>query len=309
MENTPTTSQPVKHPAPARYRVIEGTLYARHTEPYAQDIKIHVLGYGHTEATVQPRYGWSEVAQLAPSALNDAAMCEGNIFVDGAWVPYVQTEAEKLDKLTRNRERSSRRARTKVRRLCKNRGLSVMLTLTYRENMQDRARMARDFDVFMKRVRRAIPDFQYVCVFERQTRGAWHAHIAVPRVLSHYLHKGVLLRSYDFLRSLWRKVVGVDNGNVDVSRNKRVRRSAAKLAAYMAKYIGKGFESGDGEGDSYRSSGRDLPPPVVIRSLSPSGALACEHLLELLSIELGGRCEFHHALLDGGGHYVSIFNK
>ena len=27
-----------------------------------------------------------------------------------------------------------------------------MLTLTYRENMVDRARMQRDFDVFMKRV-------------------------------------------------------------------------------------------------------------------------------------------------------------
>lgn len=309
MENTPTTSQSAKQSSPARYRVIEGTLYARHIEPYAYDIKVHALGHGHTEATVQPRYGWSEIAQLAPSALSDAAMCEGNIFVDGAWVPYVQTETDRLDKLARNREKTSRRARTKVRRLCKNRGLSVMLTLTYRENMQDRARMARDFDVFMKRVRRAIPDFQYVCVFERQKRGAWHAHIAVPRVLSHYLHKGVLLRSYDFLRSLWRKVVGVDNGNIDVSRNKRVMRSAAKLAAYLSKYITKGFELGDVEGDSYRSSGRDLPPPVTVRILSASGTEACMALMDLLSVELGGRCEFHHALLDGGGHYVSISQK
>lgn len=309
METTPNATLPARQSAPPRYRVINGTLYARHTDPYAQDIRVHELGHGHTEATIQPRYGWAEVDNLSPSALTDAAMAEGSVYMNGAWVPYVPTEAEKLLKLTQNRERSARRSTTKVRRLCKNRGLRVMLTLTYRENMLDRARMARDFDVFMKRVRRSIPDFQYVCVFERQKRGAWHAHIAVPRVLSHYLHKGVMLRSYDFLRSLWRKVVGVDNGNVDVSRNKRVMRSASKLAGYMAKYIGKGFESGDGEGDSYRSSGRDLPPPVVVRSLSPSGAVACEHLLDLLSIELGGRCEFHHALLDGGGHYVSIFNR
>ena len=43
-----------------------------------------------------------------------------------------------------------------------------MLTLTYRENMTDRARMARDFDVFMKRIRRIFPSFEYVCVFEEQ---------------------------------------------------------------------------------------------------------------------------------------------
>ena len=35
-----------------------------------------------------------------------------------------------------------------------------MLTLTYRENMMDRARMARDFDVFMKRIRRIFPGFE-----------------------------------------------------------------------------------------------------------------------------------------------------
>ena len=79
-----------------------------------------------------------------------------------------------------------------------------MLTLTYRENMTDRARMARDFDVFMKRIRRIFPGFEYVCVFEEQKRGAWHAHLAVQRVQSHYLHKGVLVKSYDLLRAVWR---------------------------------------------------------------------------------------------------------
>ena len=123
--------------------------------------------------------------------------------------------------------------------------MTVLLTLTYRENMTDRDRMQRDFDVFMKRLRRVAPAAQYVCVFERQKRGAWHAHIAVPRVLSHYVYKGQLVRSYDLLRSLWRGVVGADNGNVDVSRNKRVNRSSAKLASYLSKYIGKDFGGGE----------------------------------------------------------------
>lgn len=292
--------------APARFRVIAGALYVRHQSPYAHDIRVHLLGHGHTEALVQPRYGWSEVGPLTPRALSDSAMAEGNIWVDGAWQKApLPSPAECLDKLAKNRERSSRRAKTKVRRLCKNRGLSVMLTLTYRENMLDRERMARDFDVFVKRLRRVVPDFQYVCVFERQKRGAWHAHIAVPRVLSHYLHKGALVRSYDFLRSVWRAVVGSDNGNVDVSRNKRIMRSSSRLAAYIAKYIGKGFGDSDDGGDSYRASGRDLPPPVVVRHLSPDGFAAFIAACDLLGPELQ-RGEFHHAFLDGGGAYLSI---
>ena len=198
---------------PPVYRIIEGCLYARHALPYAHEIRVHTLGHGHTEATLLPRYGWSEVGELSPLALSDAAMCEGNIWLNGAWASAPPPSSEELlNKASCNIERSARRAKTKVRRLCKARGLTTMMTLTYRENMEDRARMGRDFDVFVKRIRRVIPGFTYLCVFERQKRGAWHAHIAVPEVLSHYMHKGVLVQSYPFLRSLWRAVVGVDNG-------------------------------------------------------------------------------------------------
>ena len=280
-------------------------MFVRHPEPYAQTLRVHDLGHGHTEATVQPVYGWSEVGNLSPSALADYEMAAGHSYVDSAWIKTPPpSPAECLDKLARNRDRSSRRARTKVRRLCKNRGLTVMLTLTYRENMTDRSRMARDFDVFVKRLRRVVPDFQYVCVFEKQKRGAYHAHIAVPRVLSHYLHKGVLTRSYGLLRAMWRAVVGADNGNVDVSRNKRISRSSSRLAAYIAKYIGKGFDDGD-EGDSYRASGRALPPPIVVRDLSPDSFESFMQACELLGPEML-RGEFHSAFLDGGGSYISI---
>lgn len=303
MENTPGLSRS----KPSQYRVIDGALYARHSTPYAHDLRVHDLGHGHLEAVVMPRYGWSEVAMLSPSALADHAACEGSIWVDGAWAPAPPPSAsELLDKAARNVERSSRRARTKVRRLCKAKGLTTMVTLTYRDNMQDRSRMARDFDVFVKRVRRVITGFQYVCVFERQTRGAWHAHIAVPRVLSHYLHHGVMVRSYDLLRSMWRGVVGVDGGNVDVSRNKRVGRSAARLASYLSKYISKGFAEALGSGDSYRASGRALPPAVVVRSAHPGLAGAVSDLFDLIRTEVDSSLDFHHALLDCGGYFVSL---
>jgi hypothetical protein len=169
--------------------------------------------------------------------------------------------------------------------------------------------MGRDFDVLVKRIRRVIPDFQYCCVFERQKRGAWHAHIAVPKVLSHYMHKGVLVRSYDLLRSLWRGVVGSDNGNVDVSRSRRVGRSAAKLAAYMSKYITKGFGDPASVGDSYRASGKALPKPTVVRvhTLSPDEGVTA--MLSLLANEIRDCSEFYSAFLDCGGYFVNLSPK
>jgi hypothetical protein len=284
-------------------RIIAGTLFTRATTPYAWDLKVHELGHGHVEAIALPCYAWHEVAALEAAAQLDYDECLAN--------PPEPTLRELLDRVALNRERSTRRARTSVRRLAKFKGLSVLLTLTYKENMRDRERMARDFDVFVKRVRRVIPGFEYVCVFERQKRGAWHAHIAVPRVLSHYLHKGQLVRSYDLLRSMWRAVVGMfegaPGGNVDVSRNKRVNRSSAKLAAYLSKYIGKTFDQAEKHVNSYSASGRKLPDAIKERILTTSQSEAISALVDLLRADLdGGPCEFHQALIDGGGYYLCL---
>lgn len=299
MENT----SPSLTPSPV-YKLVSGALYRRSAAPYAFDLRVYKLG-AHTEAVTLPRYSWHEVDALAPGVAEDAAMAAGHIFKDGDWLPVQPSEAELLDKAARNRERASRRARTKVRRLTKYLGLTTMLTLTYRENMTDRERMARDFDVFMKRLRRVCPGLPYVCVFERQKRGAWHAHVAVPRVLSVYIVRGSMVKSFDLLRSMWRGVVGLDNGNVDVSRNKRVGRSSGRLASYLAKYIGKAFEDNP-EGDSYRASGKALPAATVIRLHTLSMIEAMQHTLELLRQDIARAGDFHHALLDCGGYFVSL---
>lgn len=293
--------------SPSKTRVINGCLFQRSLKPYAYTHTVHELGHGHIEALTMPRYGWAEIAALSPSALSDMAAADGCIWVDGGWQPAPPPSAsELLDKAALNLDRSSRRAKTKVRRLCKFKGLTTMITLTYRENQTDRARMARDFDVFVKRARRVVPDFEYVCVFERQKRGAWHAHIAVRKVLSHYMHKGVLLQSYALLRSMWRGVVGTDNGNVDVSRNKKVGRSAARLASYLSKYIAKGFSEATSEGDSYRASGRALPPPVRVISLGVTLSDAAGELVSLFRAEADSSKHFHAALLDCGGIFVMV---
>ena len=287
------------------FRTIDGVLYRRHSTPYAYDLRVHELGQ-HVEATAMPRYGWEEVGSVAPGALSDAAMAQGNVWVDGAWQAHVPTERELLDKAADNRERSARRARTAVRRLVKVKSLDTMLTLTYRENVLDRPVIMRHLDMVIKRIRRVIPGFQYVAVLERQKRGAWHAHLAVERIQSHYLHKGVMVRSYDLLRAIWRAVVGELGGNIDVSRSRAARRSSGRIAAYLSKYIGKGLDSCEG-GDSYSASGRALPKPTVVRVLGGDYGAACSELEGLLaSFFPAGSYDFHGAHLDGGGYYVAL---
>jgi hypothetical protein len=282
----------------SRWRIVDGVLYIRDDKPYAHDLKIHDLGHGHTEAVVLPRYGWSE-----SGALSDLAKREYAIAIATAAAEPV-SETELLDRAALNRERATRRARTRVRRLAKSKGCTALLTLTYRENMQDRDRMQRDLDVFLKRLRRVVPGFEYVCVFERQKRGAWHAHLAVPRVLSHYMSSGKLVRSYDLIRSMWRAVVGADNGNIDVSRNKAVSRSAAKLAVYLSKYIGKTFDQAEKHVNAFSASMGQPPQALTFRSPGDLAA-GIGALYDLLGPDFEGRQAFT-LLCDGGGFFLCL---
>jgi hypothetical protein len=287
------------------HRIIAGTLYERHDTPYAYDLRVLDLGAGHVEATALPRYSWTEVAQLQPHALAD-----WNAYAPDFWGkatnPPPLSAAELLERAADHRERATRRARTKVRRLCKWKQLTTMLTLTYQENMTDRARMARDLDVFIKRVRRLLPQFQYVAVFERQKRGAWHAHLAIAPIAGHYIVRGHLVRSYDLLRSMWRGVIGA-GGNVDVKRARRGRHSISKLASYLAKYIGKaiGDDAKKWE-NSYSASGRDLPDVIEERLLGATQLDAIRALVDLVQADIVHNGEFHQALLSSGGYFLCL---
>ena len=87
-----------------------------------------------------------------------AADAQGNVWDSSAGEGCLPHRGRDLEeRAAANRERSARRAKTQVRRLIKAKNLDTMLTLTYRENMTDRARMARDFDVFMKPILRIFP--------------------------------------------------------------------------------------------------------------------------------------------------------
>ncbi|KVD19181.1 hypothetical protein WI80_33325 [Burkholderia ubonensis] len=124
---------------------------------------------------------------------------------------------------------AAKRAKQQVRLRCKAIGADRMITLTYRENMTDKARLKRDFDKLRRRLG-GLYDFQYVAVAEKQKRGAWHLHVAV---------RG--RQNYRVLRSIWQSIVGVGNGQINVRNPFKEKGLRHKLAGYLAKYITKDF--------------------------------------------------------------------
>lgn len=111
-------------------KYINGAIYARSKTPYAYDLRIHDLGHGHVEATALPRYAWYELA-ATDRALADAAMSQDHVWKGGEvgeWVAAPSPSAAELEERQRlNRERSARRARTKVRRLINTKTLTPCL--------------------------------------------------------------------------------------------------------------------------------------------------------------------------------------
>lgn len=117
-------------------------------------------------------------------------------------------------------------------------------------------------------MRELIPGWFYVAAFERQERGAWHAHMAVHRLPAELSTKaGVKVKSYNVIRAVWRAVTGELGGNIDVQARKRnSRRAPSKIAAYLSKYMTKAFAEGDPWSNRFSCSrGVTVPSPELIR--------------------------------------------
>jgi len=138
-----------------------------------------------------------------------------------------------------NLARAARRARQKVRQGIRHRGLDRMLTLTYRENMQDADRLRRDWTRFLRILRERYGwRMPFVAVRELQQRGAWHMHVAI---------RG--WRDHRVLRDAWREAIwrGVpyawECGNIDIRRARGGGAwNSGRLAAYLTKYLSKDQE-------------------------------------------------------------------
>ena len=219
--------------------------------------------------------------------------------------PPPLTLAELAYKAALNEDRSCRRARTKVRRIAKFKQLDTMLTLTYGENQTDRAVAQQHLAAFLRRVKRVIPDFEYLAVPEQQKRGAWHWHIAVRQLKSGYWVRGTYVHSWKLLRAVWRSVIA-GPGNIDVQSRGKPGRSVHQLSSYLTKYISKGFTTSGMHQNRYQSSAVDLPKALVF-DIPLTGLAANGQVQIMLLPEWVGIGRWHtSAPLASGGYFLCL---
>jgi hypothetical protein len=192
------------------------------------------LGHGHIEASAVRELAWNEV-DWSPEYLSDVMDC----------IDKANAEEDPAEARLRDRQRAARRAKTRVRRLCKVMASDTLLTLTYKGNQTDLDLCKRHLKAFNRRMLTVLPDFCMVACFEPQQRGAWHVHIATRGIPAALPGQRGEWRSFNVIRAIWRAVAGEWGGNIDLQRRKfNSQKSAAQVAAYIAKYIGKTFEEG-----------------------------------------------------------------
>ncbi|MFA6178363.1 MAG: hypothetical protein WC696_02000 [Candidatus Methylopumilus sp.] len=183
-------------------------------------------------------------------------------------LPVPKTEQEIEASKEENLRRAERRARQQVSFRIRSIGADHLLTLVYRENMQDSDRLNADFTRFVRLVRERYPDWQYVAVKEYQERGALHMHVAC-----------VGKQDLPHIRSCWYLAIGGSaddrgeetKGQVDLQyRKKRFSGlspiyRAQELANYLTKYISKTFEQDHELGERRYKCSRGIPKPKVTR--------------------------------------------
>ena len=275
----------------------DGTVQQRSESPVRSRARVFDLGAGQVEAIVQPVHDWVECDPMEPAAL--AAALAAHAF------PHPLTPAQLLEKASLNEDRSCRRAKTRVRRIAKFKQLDTMLTLTYGENQTDRTVAQRHLAAFLRRVKRVIPEFEYLAVPEQQKRGAWHWHIAVRQLKSGYWVRGTYVHSWKLLRAVWRSVIA-GPGNIDVQARGKPGRSVHQLSSYLTKYISKGFTTSGMHQNRYQSSAVDLPKALVFDI--PLTGLAANGQVQLLFVpEWSGLGRWHtSAPLASGGYFLCL---
>lgn len=143
-----------------------------------------------------------------------------------------------------NKESNEKRARARaagaIRRKCLAIKADHLVTLTYRDNVEDRERVLTDLDRLRRMLSRSGYSMPYVAVLECQKRGAIHPHLAV---------RGI--QDIRLLRRCWYKIVGKAQGQVNV-RGPRPGSSPVKLARYISKYISKDIDSQPREFEEHR---------------------------------------------------------
>lgn len=127
---------------------------------------------------------------------------------------------EELKRKELNKKLAYNRSRTQIKRLVNsNVQWKDFFTLTFAANITDKKRANYLFNIFIQKLKYYKPDFSYLCVPERQQRGAVHYHIIC--------NMGYI--DFNWLRELW------GHGRIEVKEIK----SKKKVGAYISKYLTK----------------------------------------------------------------------
>lgn len=179
--------------------------------------------------------GFTARRRVFPDGQCEVSVCADKHFLGPAMTPQTRAKRGESEKREQNNADAGRAAKKAVRHRCKALGADRMVTLTYRENMTDRAEALKHWDLFRRRLKKA-GRFDYVAVIEQQERGSIHFHIAVQG-----------RQCYVLLRSIWQSILGKDAdgrqmGQVNVREPHKFGfgvKGNHKLASYIAKYCGK----------------------------------------------------------------------
>ncbi len=227
--------------------------------------KLVHLAHGQTEVSITPADTTSVInARMGFNPLLDCPR-------------KTRTTEEQAERDIENRGRAAKRARISVRHLVKAIFADHMLTFSYRENVENRAKVAAEWKEFVRLFRHRYPEWQYLAVLEKQDRGSLHIHVAVTGKQDiRWLLRCWLLAIGQPADDVSQWLVGGQKlgdkslGAVNVEGPKRRWGGTAKhwprnkLAGYLTKYIGKEFEESDKNAKKYWHS-RNVQKPVVER--------------------------------------------
>lgn len=190
----------------------------------------------------------------------------------------VLPDEERAKQDAENLARTVRRARQKVRHLIKAFGADHMLTFTYRHNMESVEQLKADWKRFLRLMRGRYPDWQFVCIREKQERGAYHLHVAVKGkqdirwiLRCWYLAIGmeweVVQAWYVHHQPIGEKTLGAVNVRAPQKRwgGNGSSWRPEKLAGYLTKYLGKEFQEASEHYSMRYWHSKGIEKPQVVR--------------------------------------------
>lgn len=225
------------------------------------DYETTLASIDFTKADERVRGGWWDGYTLRRRDFADGqtevTVCREKHF-SGAAIKKQRAARGESENREVNDDIASRNAKKNVRLKCKTLGVDRMVTLTYRENMVDRATALKHWDLFRRRLGKH-KQFRYVAVIEEQARGALHFHVAVTG-----------RQMYALLRSIWQSILGLgpdgeQMGQVNVRDPNKFgfnNKGNHRIASYIAKYCGKEMQCRDLNQKRYFAS-KGIPVPDV----------------------------------------------